>query len=447
MDNDLTKKPIPGLIRKIAIPATVGFFFSTMYNVVDTYYGGLVSTEALAALGLSFPIFFVIIAIGSGLGTGATALISNAIGAKKTKETKLFTVQAISFTVLMSIILTFVGLLLAPFLFRLLGATDQYLNLSLSYMNIIFYGTVFFMFTFTLNSILNAHGDTKTYRNFLIVGFFLNLILNPALMFGWVGLPKLGFNGIAWATFLIQVIGTIYMGYKVGQTGIFCKKCMKMFIPQKRPFMEIAKQGFPASLNMMTVALGIFIITYFISQFGKEAIAAYGIATRIEQIVLLPMIGINIATLAMVGQNNGAKKFGRIKLIIKTAIKYGIYVAIAASAILLITGRWLLNFFTDDTAVIDIGVKYLLIAAFITWTYVIMYLIVSALQGLKRPMFAVWIGLYRQILAPVVIFFILVNIFALGLYGIWYGILAINWSAAIITIIYARYAIKKALLT
>ena len=101
-ENDLIKKPIPGLIRKIAWPASVGFFFSTMYNVVDTFYAGLISTQALAALSLSFPVFFVIVAMGSGVSVGATALIANALGAGEKKKAKLFTAQSISFGFMVS---------------------------------------------------------------------------------------------------------------------------------------------------------------------------------------------------------------------------------------------------------------------------------------------------------------------------------------------------------
>ena len=116
--HDLTVGYIPHLIRQLAIPTSIGFFFHTMYNVVDTYFGGLVSTEALAALGLSFPVFFIIIAISSGIGTGATALISNALGEGKKVEAREYAGQAISFGIIAGIVLTVVGLLISPTLFQ-----------------------------------------------------------------------------------------------------------------------------------------------------------------------------------------------------------------------------------------------------------------------------------------------------------------------------------------
>jgi len=442
MENNLTKGPIPKLIRRIAIPASVGFFFNTMYNVVDTFYGGLISTEALAALSISFPIFFIILAMGTGIGTGATALIGNALGEGKNRKAMIYASQAISYSVFLSIILMIVGLLASPSLFRLLGASGDYLAISLQYMNIIFMGTLFFMLNYIFNSILNAQGDTKTFRNFLIAGFFLNLILDPWFMFGGFGIPALGLAGVAWATVLIQFLGVFYMGYKASKTDLICMKCLSLLMPRRRPYAELSQQGFPASINMMTVAIGIFVITFFISDFGKEAVAAYGIATRIEQIALLPTIGLNIATLAIVAQNNGARKYDRIKETLYKSIKYGFIIMAVGTVLVFAFSYQLMGVFTDDAMVVSIGGAYLKIAAFIFFAYVILFVTVSALQGMKKPMYAIWIGIFRQIVAPVIVFYVFAQVLGFGLMGIWWGIFGIVWFSAIVTLVYARYRFR-----
>ena len=311
--NPLTTEPIPKLVRRIAIPACIGYFFNTMYNVVDTYFAGLISTQALASLSLSLPVYFIIIATGTGVSTGATALIANAMGAGKREGAKLYAAQAISFGILTALALTVFGLLVSPFLFRVLGATGEYLSMVLDYMNTLFLGTVFFMVLYMLNAILNGQGETKPFRNFLIVGFFLNIGLDPWFMYGGLGVPAMGVVGIALATLVAQMVGCVYLAYKVLQRGLLSKQDLANALPRLEPFKEIARQGLPASVNMLTVAMGIFVITYFVSRFGKEAVAAYGSAMRIEQIALVPTIGLNVATLTLVAQNNGARLFHRIR--------------------------------------------------------------------------------------------------------------------------------------
>ncbi len=443
METDLTKKPIPYLIRQIALPASIGFFFNTMYNVVDTYWGGRHSTDALAALSLSFPIFFIILAMGSGIGTGATALISNALGEGNQKKATRYVGQATSFAFILGVIMTVVGLMVSPSLFRLLGADGTYLSLALSYMNVILLGSVFFMLIYTMNSILNSQGDAKTFRNYLIFGFFLNLILDPWFLYGGFGLPALGLPGIAWATVVVQFIGMIYMGSKAVKSELFCKDCLKKLKPDKKDYIELSKQGFPASLNMMTVAIGIFVITYFISQFGKQAVAAYGIATRIEQIVMLPSIGLEIAALAIIGQNNGAKRYDRVRETMKKSILYGVIILLIGTFAVFILAKFLMGIFTTDPAVVGIGTSYLRIAAFVFQAYVILYISTSSLQGMKRPLYAIWIGLYRQIAAPLLVFFLLVKVFSLGVVSVFFGIATINWSAALFTLWYAHHVIKR----
>ena len=443
-NNGLTTKPIPGLIAQLAIPASIGMFFNTMYNVVDTWFSGLISTEAIAALSLSFPVFFVILAIGFGISTGTTALIANALGARDEDEAQLYAVQSVSFTIILSLLLMVLGLFSAPFLFRILGADGSYLAISLSYINIIFYGLVFFSLTFVLNAILTAQGDTKSFRNVLIIGFFLNLVLDPWFIYGGFGLPAFGLAGVAWATILIQLFSTLFMGVRVISSGLICRDCWGMFVPRRRYFVDIAAQGFPASMNTMTIAIGIFIITWFLSRFGQASVAAYGIATRVDQIALLPIMGLTTAALTLVGQNNGAGLYDRCREAYNKALLYGVLVTTVSTIIVFFAPRAIMQVFTGDQVVVDIGTVYLRISAFVYWAYIILFVSVAALQGLKKPMYAIWIGLYRQIVAPAVAFYILAYLLGLGLVGIWWGIFLVTWSATIFTLYYVRRTMNKA---
>lgn len=436
--NDLTVQPIAALIRRLALPASVGFLFNTLFNVVDTYFGGLISTEVLAALSLSLPLFFIIVAIGTGLSTGTTALIANALGAADGDTARLYAIQGITFGVLAAIVTTLAGCYLSPFLFSVLGARGAYLTTAILYMDTIFAGAVFFILAYMLNAILTATGDTRSFRNFLIAGFFLNMALDPLFIFGGFGIPPMGIAGIALATVFIQMAGSAYLGFRVYGSGLLKGKTLKDVFPKGRPFRDIAYQGFPASFNMITIGIGFFVITWFISRFGKDAVAAYGIGIRIEQIVLVPTIGLNIATLTLVAQNNGAGLFHRITETLHRSLCYGGIISAAGTVILLAGAPLLMTLFTNDQRVIAIGTTYLRIDALVLYAYIILFVYTAALQGIKKPMYAVWIGLVRQLVAPMLVFHLFVTIFDWHLLGIWWGFFLITWSAALFTTVYGR---------
>ncbi len=440
---NLTADPIPALIRQLAIPASVGMFFNTMYNVVDTYFAGRLSTEALAAMSLTFPIYFTLLAMGMGFSTGTTALIGNALGRQDREEAALTASQGLILSVLLAIVVMTTGFLAAPSLFKLLGAREEYLSLCLQYIHVILCGSGITLFVFMFNGILNSQGDTHSYRDYLIVATVANIFLDPWFMFGGLGVPAMGVRGIAMATVLVQVGGGLFLGWRARRTGLLFRSTGARWRPDRRVLRAIVGQGVPASLNMMTVALGIFIITYFLSRFGQNTVAAYGVATRIEQIVLLPALGLNVAALTLAAQNSGAGRFDRVRSTVRYALSYGAMVMVLGAAIVFFGAGPLMRLFSDDPEVVSIGVKYLRIAAFIEHAYVFLFINTSLLQGLKKPAFALWIGLYRQLVMPPILFYMVTQVFDLGLTGIWWGIFGITWSAALVAIFYARNTVDK----
>lgn len=441
--SNLTRDPVPALLLSLAVPSSVGLFFNTMYNVVDTFVAGYLSTQALASISISYPIFFALIAVSLGIGSGATALISNALGSNDMSAAKRYAKQTVSFGVMLGIAVSVLGILFVPILLALLGAEGEYLDTAGNYLLTIFYGSVFVTITFMLNAILNATGNTKSYRNFLIAGFFMNGFLSPALAFGWSGLPVLGILGIAVATVITNFLGAIYLWFQVRKTGLIEKESLKFFLPDIKTCLDIAGQGFPASLSLMTVSVGAFIITYFVSSFGESTMAGYGLGLRIEQIVLIPGIGINIAVLALIGQNNGAKKYDRVREIIRVAIRYSLYISTFAAAFILICSGYIIDLFTDDPGVISSGIGYLSVAALITWAYGILFVTDSVFRGLKRPLFPLFMGVLRQIVIPFPVLWFVTTIVAAGIVGVWWSIFIIVWLAAIIAMIFVQKVVSE----
>jgi len=441
----LTTDPIPQLIWKISLPMSIGMFFNTMFNVVDTFCAGWIGTEAQAALSLSFPVFFIVIAMGSGISQGTTALLANAIGAGDSRDSRRVFTQAIFFVLVASVVLTIAGFLTAPWLFRQLGAEGDYLKTSLAYMNVILAGGVFFLLPMVFNSALSAHGNTVVYRNFLIAGFLANILLNPWLIWGGVGVPAMGVSGLALATVIVQIGGSYYLWSHAKKVEEFTDIRLSELKPDRKILMRIAGQAVPAALNMLTIAIGIFVITWFVKYFGKEAVAAYGIATRIEQIVLMPTIGLNAAVMSLVGQNFGAGKLDRVREAWLTNLKFGVMMMVAGGALVWLTKDLAMRVFTRDEVVISLGSDYLLAASLTLAAYPLIFVTVFALQGIKKPVYGLWLGLYRQLVAPILVIHLLLFSLGWGLWGVWWGICFVTWSAALFVVVLGWHKIGRPL--
>jgi len=438
----LLEEPIPKLIKELAIPASTGMFFNTMYNVVDTFYAGLISTQAISALTLSFMIYFLIIGFGYGFSSAITALIGNSFGKKRYHLGSIYAHKGISFLLILGIFLSILGYFISPFIFKLLGAQGEYLDISLEYMNVILFGAIFFMTNFSLNAILVARGDTKTYRNSLIFGFFANLVLNPLFIYGFWFIPSMGIAGIAFATVLIQIINMFYMLYKVLQTKIIHFEKIEYYLPNVKVYKAFIKQGTPASLNMLTMAFGSVILTYFVTHYGVEAVAGYGIGFRVEQLMLLPALGLSTAVLSLVSNNYGAKQFDRVKEIVQVSLKYGFMISTFGIAFLYLFGELIVRQFDNNTNVVQYGFDYLLVEVWIFYAYVTLFICVSTLQAIKQPKMIFWIGLYRQIIAKTLVAFLIVKYYELEYIYLFVGMFVMIYSAAIFAYFYTKFKLK-----
>ncbi len=439
MKSDLTRGSIKVHLRNIAIPSAIGYLFQTMFNVTDTFFAGEISTQALASLSLTFSIFFIIIAVAGGMSQGITALVGNALGEGDREHAKQVILHSIILFVTLATIITIVGLLSSPFLMKILGAQGAYLQEALSYIDIIILGSTFFIGVFFTNAMLNSIGNTKVMRNFLVTGFLLNIFLDYWFVKGGFGVNPLGVKGIAYATIAIEFFGMLYLFYNLKKTYLL--NDLPKFKFDANIIYSFLRQGIPPTANMTLMALGMFIITYYISPFGKDVIAAYGISIRIEQIVLLPSIGINVAVLSLISQNNGAKLFERVRETIAYAQKIGFVLWIIGMFFLYFFGEFFIKFFTKDPLVIKAGLGYLYAAATSLYAYMLVFINIALLQGIKKPALLVYLSLFRQLIIPVALFSILA-FFSLPLIFYWWGIVVIIWLSALFILWYARGKLK-----
>ena len=442
---NLTKDPIWNLLRNVTIPASVGSLFQTFYNLVDTWFAGRISAEAIAAIAKSFPIYFIIIAVGVGIGAATNASIGNLIGEKKINKASMLVAQSIIFAIAMSIIVTLLGLNVSNFLLDVMGSNLASITLTREYLDIIFYGTFIVMIQISLNGALNAQGDTKSYRNVLIFSFFLNIFLNPLFIWGYAFIPAFGISGLAIATIISQLIGTLYLAYKINSCKLRKYLYIQCFIPKLVTLKELSAQALPIMFSMLFIGVGIFNILYFIGQFGDLATAGYGAALRVEQVFLLPVIGLNTAVLSIGGQNFGAKLFNRIKELYIKALLFGSSFMVVAGIILFFGAEFFVSQFTNNSQAIIHGVIYLKIAALIGPIYPVFFITTAVFQALKKPIYSLYLSILRLTAFPFLSLWYVINIRAGDYNDIFYTIMATNWIMGIAVLFFIPFFLRKKL--
>ena len=423
---DLLKDNIPKLVRKMAVPAMVGTLFQTLYNVVDTFFAGKISPEALSALSKSFPIYFIIIATSIGVTVAGTSLIGNSIGERDNKKTLNYFSHIIYYGIVISIFITFLGLYFSEKVFFLMGSTEEVALLGLEYTNIIYLGSILFILVVSLNSLLHAEGDTKTYRNVLVLSFLLNVLLNPILIFGFLFIPAFGVKGIGIATIVSQFLSFVIILFKVFKNERVRNITNEHLLPKLLFFKNIFFQSMPITVSICGYALAAAIIFTYVGQSGEYAVAGYGVGTRIEQVVLLPILGINTAIISIIAQNYGANNLYRIKETYFTAIKYAFIIMITAGTLVFLSASVITSFFSNDPEVIEYGKRYLKISAFVLPAYPVFFLSNGFFMALKKSEYAMFSNFFRNVLNPIVVFYIAqyINASFETFFWIWVGI---NW--------------------
>jgi len=439
----LTKDPIWFLLRKVTIPASVGSLFQTFYNLVDTWFAGKISAEAIGAIAKSFPIYFTIIAVGVGLGAATNALIGNSIGEKKERIASMYVAQSLIFALVISILVTLFGLNASNYLLGVMGSDTNGIILTREYLDIIFYGTFIVLIQISLNGTLNAQGDTKSYRNVLIFSFFLNIFLNPLFIWGYGFIPAFGIAGLAIATVISQLIGTIYLAYKVNNCKIRDYLKVKCFIPKLDYLKHITFQAVPVMFSMLFIGVGIFNILYFIGQFGDLAVAGYGAALRVEQVFLLPVIALNTAVLSIGGQNYGAKAYNRIRELYTKALLFGASFMVIAGIIIFFGAEFFVSLFTDNQEAVISGAIYLKVAALIGPIYPVFFITTAVFQAVKKPLYSLYLSILRLTAFPFLSLWYVINIRGGDYEDIFYTIMATNWVMGIVVLIFIGYFLNN----
>ena len=420
-----------------------GSLFQTLFNLIDTFYAGKISPEALAALAKAFPLYFIIISAGIGIVAGCNSLIANSLGSNNKVAGSIYSYHSIIYAFFLSIFIMLIGTFFSYDILKFMGSTQESIALSKEYTDIIFLGTIIFLLLTSFNSVLYAQGDTKTYRNVLIVGVIFNIILNPIFIFGLFFIPAFGVAGLAISTILIQLVACIYLYFKVNQTELKIIFKISNFLIRKNFLINVFNQCMPITMALFLVAAGSYILLSFLSIFGDRAIAGYGAAVRFEHLFSLPVIGLNTAVISIAGQNFGAKRFDRIKEVYFKAVFIGVIIMCLAGIIIYLLSESIISIFSNDFEVIKFGSTYLKIAAFIGPIYPVFFISHALFTALKKTFLIFYSNLFRMIIFPITIVWFILNIMDGYFNDIFYGLLLMNWAFGFIMLAIARGVMIK----
>jgi putative MATE family efflux protein len=307
---ELLQMPVLKAIVVLSIPLILTNVLFTLYQIIDAFWVGQLGKESVAAISLSFPIFFMVNAAVMGLTIAGTILVSQYKGKKDQQGINYISAQTLSLLAILGVIISILGYLLSPFIVSLFGPETAVGELAIIYLSIVFLGTLpQFIYT-GFSSILRGFGEVKIPLYIVLVTVVMNFFLDPILMLGLFGFPKMGIGGIAWATTITQAVSAIF-------AIIWMAKCKDQLcidknhlVPEMKTIKLLLKLGIPATIEFLSRSIGMLLITFIVAGFGTIALAAYGIGMRVGSFILIPSFGISMAINTLIGQNLGA---GRIK--------------------------------------------------------------------------------------------------------------------------------------
>lgn len=433
--SNLTQGSIKSHIIKLAIPSAMGMIFDTLYNLTDNWYAGMISDQALVGLSIAGIVFILLIAVTIGLQSGTSAMVAPEFANNNMKKVQRWIGNCLGIGLLMSVIVLVLAFLFTDELMNIISDDEQAKTEAWQYLSVIVLGNVTYAINGVCAGAFIAMGNTVIYRNVLIAGFFGNLVLNPILTFQL----GLGIKGLAFATLIIKISSALYLFHAL-------KKHSNTYHWPRFNMGHWAaclKQILPSSFNFLTVIIGAFVIMIFIGRFGSEAVAGYSVALRLEQVLLLPVLGLSSAVMAIVGQNFGVGAIDRIRETFTTALKIGFVVSLFFVPIMIFAGPLMMGFFTDNQHIIAIGTQYLRADAVAFYAYVVLFASVSTLQAIKQPNFPLVIGILRQLILPVSVNYLLIVRYNHPIHSLFWSIVAIVIFSAAILYIYTKNQLTK----
>lgn len=437
----LTEGPIGKTLFRLTIPMIFGILSMVAFNLVDSFFVGQLGKDPLAALGFAIPVVLILNAIGMGLSMGASAVISKAIGEGDKSKVQRLTTDSIILAVLFAGVFVIIGLLTIEPVFRLLGATEEVMPLIKEYMQIWYVGVIFVIVPFVGNAGIRANGDTRTPAFIMMSMVLLNALLDPLLIFGLGPIPAMGIQGAAIATVFARAISLVLSLYFLKYRDDLITFNIPTLANMIESWKGILFIGLPAAATNLVVPFTTALVTSIVSTYGPAAVAALGVAARIDLLAISVVVALSSILGPFIGQNLGAKKLGRVQEGIKISMIFGL---IWGGAMLLIIGSlraYIAPVFNDNQKVIEAIVLYLSIAPFGYAARCVYALGNTILNVLNRPLHASAVTLAMMFAFYIPLAYLGSHLFGLG--GVFAAIPIAFTAGGTISYLMVRWALKK----
>jgi len=447
--NLLLDGPISRALLSLAVPIILANVLQTGYQLTDAFWVGRLGAASVAAISVSFPVTFLVIALGSGLAMAGATLSAQYTGAGRRDMVDHVAAQTMLMVVITSAVFGTLGYIAAPSLLHLLGVSPDVYAAALGFMRVSFVG-ILFVFTYAMfQALMRGVGQTKV--PLVIVGatVLANFVLDPLFIFGWGPIAPHGVMGAAIATLVTQAAASA-VGLVIllrGKHGI--QVSWRGFMPDPAYLQRAFFLGVPGSIELSTRALGLMVMSFLVASFGTVTIAAYGVGSNILQIVTIPVMGLSMAVSTLVGQNMGAGNVDRAAraTTLGTAVSFALLSAIGIAG--WFAAPWLIGFFIPgDDIVITEGTRFIRIMSLAWGGIGIQLCIVSAFRASGNMLMAMVIAMVSQWMVQFPLAYVLSRHTTLGAQGLWWSFPVTNVVVALVSIAwYARGSWKKTRVT
>ena len=425
----------------MAVPVLFGIFTMMGQAFADMWFIGRVGDRELAALSFAFPILMIVTSVAIGLGAGTSSVVARAIGAHNHRRARRLATDSLILSFGITASISALGFFTIEPLFTLLGAPADMIPLIAGYMTIFYAGVPFVVVGMVGMSSMRATGDTRLPSMLMVIASVANVILDPILIFGLGPVPAMGLNGAAMAALLSRAAifgGTLY----------FMRMRLDMLTFNKpdpgelrSSWADVLHVGIPAAATNAIIPIATGVITAMLARYGPEAVAGFGVASRVESLTLVFFYALSAVIGPFVGQNIAAGRADRIFEALRLCTLFCVGTGLAIAVLLAMSAAWLPTLFSDNPQVTEVSTLFLMIAPISYGAYGMVMIMNASFNGMGKPMPAVHISVSRMALIYVPLAFVANRFF--GITGIFVAYAFANIVSGVIAYIWARASVQE----